>query len=302
VNRILVIGDHLLDCYRFYEQTRTDPANGNVPVIELLKEETVPGGTGNLVRNLEALCEDKVNFFHKPYWDFTPTKTRHYVDDKFILREDKSDSIIYHKRIIDEFLNFIYDDDFVIISDYHKGTITPSDIKTILDRCEQLNNVKTFVDTNHVFPEHKNITWLKINRKTAFEAVNTYEKDAAKIISNKTSSNTIITKGEAGFVAYIKEIEQTISYTKDDSNGFIDSIGAGDSFLAGFVAHLAQQHAWMGALFYADIVAHLSTQRLGTLSVVGKEEADAVYHNINTSIEEVGDTSYIHRSICPENP
>ena len=44
------------------------------------------------------------------------------------------------------------------------------------------------------------------------------------------------------------------------------------------------------------MVAHLSTTQLGTLKVVDKIEIDNEYKHIQTSIEEMGDTIYVHRS------
>ena len=64
MNRVLVIGDYLDDRYRFYEQTRTDPANSDVPVVVNTANISVDGGVGNLVKNIESLCNCKVLFFH----------------------------------------------------------------------------------------------------------------------------------------------------------------------------------------------------------------------------------------------
>ena len=55
MSRVLVIGDYLDDRYRFYEQTRTDPANNNAPVVVNTTNVSVDGGAGNLVKNIESL-------------------------------------------------------------------------------------------------------------------------------------------------------------------------------------------------------------------------------------------------------
>ena len=78
----------------------------------------------------------------------------------------------------------------------------------------------------------------------------------------------------------------------------IDAIGAGDTFLAGFVSYLVKHDdADLPALVYADIVAHLSTQQLGTIDVADVSKADEEYKNGKTSIEECKDTLYVHRTI-----
>jgi len=297
MNRILVIGDLLTDHYRFLKPLRSDPANNVALVVESEREEMVVGGTGNLVRNLKSLYGEDVHFWYT-CGNERPMKIRYYVEDRFILREDKDDVIKHDENVIDEFVDLIEDEDFVVISDYHKGTIEYTDIVRIIGRCQELENVTIFADTNHVFPEHENVDWLKINLKTAKECVNKNGKDIAKVISKKNNSNVIITKGEDGFIAYFKELEQLIYFTKDPNNNFVDAIGAGDTFLAGFVSYLARHNMGeLPALVYADIVAHLSTSQLGTLDVVTAEAADEEYKNAKTSIEETEDTLYVHRTI-----
>ena len=304
MSRILVIGDLMVDRYRFFKPLRSDPANNVALVVECENQVDVNGGAGNLVRNLGSLCQKEINFFHaccfyEPGEYQLPTKIRYYMKDKlFILREDRHDSINHDKSIIEKFINFIEPNDFVIISDYHKGTLNYGDIANIISKCRDIEGVKVLVDTNHVYPEHEGIDWLKINLKTAKECVDNFSKDTAEKISQMNSSNVIITQGEEGFTAYLKDSKTTVVFTKDKNEDCIDAIGAGDTFLAGFVSYLVKHDdADLPALIYADIVAHLSTQQLGTIDVVDVDKADAEYKNAKTSIEECKDTLYVHRSL-----
>jgi bifunctional ADP-heptose synthase (sugar kinase/adenylyltransferase) len=303
MSRILVIGDLMVDRYRFFKPLRSDPANNAALVVECEKQVDVDGGAGNLSRNLESLCQKEINFFHARCFDEPgeykiPTKIRYYVEDRFILREDKYDSIIHDKSIIEEFINFIKPNDFVIISDYHKGTLNYDDIVRIIEKCRQTSGVKVLVDTNHVYPEHEGIDWLKINLKTAKKCVENFSKDTAEKISQMNNSNVIITQGEEGFTAYLKDVKTNVVFTKDKNKNCIDAIGAGDTFLAGFVSYLVKHDdANLPALVYADIVAHLSTQQLGTIDVVDVNKADEEYKNGKTSIEECKDTLYVTRTI-----
>ena len=89
MSRVLIIGDCLIDHYKFYKRVRHDPATVDVPVMKLIKEIKVDGGAGNLVRNLKELIDIEVMFFHRS----TPLKIRYYIDDKFIWREDINDEI-----------------------------------------------------------------------------------------------------------------------------------------------------------------------------------------------------------------
>ena len=304
MSRILVIGDLITDRYRFLRSLRSDPANDSALVVERERQESVKGGAGFLVRNLESLCNTKVNFFHTSHFRSLPMKTRYYVEDKFILREDKGDTIKHDEKLIDRFLNYILPGDFVIISDYHKGTIKYEDIFRIIKKCREVGDVTIFVDTNHVKPEHKGVDWLKINYKTARESVNIFGINIAKKISAKTDTNVIVTKGAEGFSAYLRKNDESIYYTKDEyKNGakhFVDSIGAGDTFFAGFISALVNKEKIIPSLIYADVVAHLSTTQLGTIKVVDKTEADTEFKHIETTTEESGGAIYVHRTIIDD--
>ena len=292
--RVLVLGDRLLDHYKFYNRVKYDPATVDVPVMKLIKEIKVDGGAGNLVRNLKELIDMEVMFFHGG----VPLKIRYYIDDKYVFREDINDEVLHSSQLIDEFVGEIKDNDYVVISDYHKGTIKYSDIKRILAKCNETNI--TFVDTNHVQPEHEGVDWLKINYETARESVNIFGEYIAKKISNKTGTNVIVTRGRAGFTAYLRDSNETIYYTKNDTECFVDSIGAGDTFLAGFISGLVNKKEVTSSLIYADVVAHLSTTKLGTIKAADKAEADNEYKHIQTFIEENGDIIYVHRAFIDE--
>ena len=292
--RVLVLGDILQDHYKFYKNIRNDPATPDIPVVKLVNEVKVAGGAGNLVRNLKELIELEAVFFHGG----VPLKIRYYIDDKYVFREDVNDEIFHSSQLIDEFVDEIEDNDYVVISDYHKGTVEYSDIKKILNKCNETNI--TFIDTNHVQPEHEGVSWLKINYETAKESVNVSGKDIAKKVSDKTGTNVIVTRGSDGFIAYLRKDDETIYYTKDDTEYFVDSIGAGDTFLAGFVSALVNKKEVISSMIYADVVAHLSTTKLGTLKVVDKIEIDNEYKHIQTTVEENGDTIYVNRSFIDD--
>ena len=50
------------------------------------------------------------------------------------------------------------------------------------------------------------------------------------------------------------------------------------------------------SLIYADVVAHLSTTQLGTIDAVNKEKAEVEYLKAQTSVDEVREKKYVHRT------
>ena len=296
MSRILVIGDLLVDQYVFYKKERTDPANDKVPVISVINSVGYPGGAGNLVRTIKGLGKEDVEFSYleqKP-----PLKIRNYIDGIYTFRQDINDKYEHDDVFIKKVINSIQPNDFVIISDYHKGTFNYKDIEKIIKRCNELGNVKTFIDTNFVEPEHSNATWLKINLHTARKTLSEIKSDAAKKLSEKYNCNAIITRGEEGFIAHSKDEDLTFFYTKNKNKTYIDAIGAGDSFLAGFVKSLFDEKSLLDSLIMADVVAHLSTKILGTTDVVLKEKSDNLFDNIKKEFfdneEQSKRIKYIH--------
>ena len=288
MKRVLVIGDYLIDRYVLYQQERYDPANSQAPVVKLVSDCVVQGGAANFVRNLQEMVDFKtqVKFYYvdQPKLGDFPTKKRVFVEDKFVFREDTNDEIVHDESLIEEFIANIQDNDHVVISDYHKGTLNESDIEKIIDRCNSLSNVKTFVDTNFIKDCHKGCTWLKINALTAEQYnPNARRSHIIKDITDKFSCNTIITRGESGLVCLSKDGEQGIRIVKDEDPTFIDSIGAGDACLVGLVKSVVDGKDLKDTLLYADICGHLSTYSLGTLKTLDKNEIDSKFKRVKTT-------------------
>jgi len=293
MKRVLVIGDYLIDRYVLYQQERYDPANSQAPVVKLVSDCVVQGGAANFVRNLQDVVDldTQVKFYYVDQVklrDF-PTKKRVFVEDKFVLREDTNDEIEHDESLIEEFIANIQDNDHVVISDYHKGTLDELDIEKIIDRCNSLSNVKTFVDTNFIKDCHKGCTWLKINTLTAEQYKPNTRKDyIIKDITNKFSCNTIITRGESGLVCLSKDGEEAIRILKDEDPIFIDSIGAGDACLVGLVKSVIDGRDFKDTLIYADICGHLSTYSLGTLKTLDKNEVDSKFKRAKITEDDHG--------------
>ena len=288
MKRVLVIGDYLIDRYVLYQQERYDPANSQAPVVKLVSDCVVQGGAANFVRNLQEVVDfnTQVKFYYvdQPKLGDFPTKKRVFVEDKFVFREDTNDEIVHDESLIEEFIANIQDNDHVVISDYHKGTLDESDIEKIIDRCNSLSNVKIFVDTNFIKDCHKGCTWLKINTLTAEQYnPNARRSHIIKDITNKFSCNTIITRGESGLVCLSKDGEQGIRIIKDEDPTFIDSIGAGDACLVGLVKSVVDGKDLKDTLLYADICGHLSTYSLGTLKTLDKNEIDSKFKRVKTT-------------------
>ena len=75
------------------------------------------------------------------------------------------------------------------------------------------------------------------------------------------------TKGEEGFVSYIKEVSQTILYSKDDNTNFVDSIGAGDTFLSALVVEYIKSQDIIKSIRFAQKCTTMVVQKQGVTTV-----------------------------------
>ena len=124
--KILVIGDNCTDVFIYGRCHRLSP-EAPIPVFEPSKTITNDGMAGNVVANLRKLGVEKVELIsnHEQI-----TKTR-YVEEKsnqMLLRVDSNDKVrnTFDVKKVD-FDSY----DAVVVADYDKGFLTPSDIQLI---------------------------------------------------------------------------------------------------------------------------------------------------------------------------
>lgn len=159
MKRVLVIGDVMIDRYKYVKSTRA-AAEADISVWDEIKVENRLGGAANVANNLKALGGDDVevtlagvfgNLFregvdliknHGINTDIcvggtSMIKTR-YVDNdsmKYILRSDNikrfSDDDVRFFQML--FKSYMYERSFdaIVISDYDKGTLTDEIISCI---------------------------------------------------------------------------------------------------------------------------------------------------------------------------
>ena len=148
MNKILILGDLIIDKYLFGSSDRISP-EAPVPVVNFIKEETYLGGAGNVFRNLLSLeCDSKficvtnqplnylskINGFDSNSVEcivdnsiISPEKKRIISNNQQIVRIDKEVnkdlSNESHKQVIDILTKNLNNISVVILSDYSKGVL-----------------------------------------------------------------------------------------------------------------------------------------------------------------------------------
>lgn len=134
---------------------------------------------------------------------------------------------------------------------------------------EFLNGVY-LVTPNEV--EAEGLTGIKVVDESSAE-------EAAKVFFSKGVQNVIITLGNKGAYINDRKISKIVPAYEVNT---VDTTGAGDAFNGGLVAALAEGKSLYDAVLFANAVAALSVQKLGTTpSMPTRAETDEFIANQN---------------------
>ncbi len=302
---VLVIGDLMLDTYTTGKVKRISP-EAPVSVLHVQKEESRPGGAGNVALNLislgakviivgrvghdmagdqlkTSLKNEGIDVDHLLYQKSykTPVKNRLIADAQQVLRVDFETitSLDNHlEELILERLSSIIDNvQIVAISDYGKGFLTGTLLKGVID-ISRSKNIPVIVDPKgEDFSKYSGATVLKPNLSEAYAAVKApahtpLEEVASTILQNSDVDMLLITRSEAG-MSLFHESGQSFNFPVR-SKEVKDVTGAGDTVLAMISVALANQLDIKYGAQLANIAAGLAIERLGCARIKLSEMAE----------------------------
>ena len=212
-NKVLVIGERCTDVFVYGISNRKSP-EGNGPVFVPIDENKGLGMAGNTANNIMAMGLDVDTYFDKG----NITKTRYVNKDtnELYLRVDEND--VTHRIDIYD-LPDLKKYDAIVISDYCKGFLTEEDISKIAS----LHNL-VILDTKKKLGDWcKDITFIKVNRQE-------FQNNFGVIKENDWLFDKIICTLDRGGAMYKTQTFKIIAIDSADVSG------AGDTFVAGFVA------------------------------------------------------------------
>ena len=254
MKKILVIGDSCHDVYTYGTCNRLNP-EAPVPLFvpNNNKTKVTLGMARNVFKNflmLDVSCDILTNE------KSLPTKIR-YVDEvsnQMLLRVDDND---FANPITGTELESIDFDkyDAIVISDYNKGFLTYEDIMYIAERHD-----KVFLDTKKQI-EHwcDDVNFVKVNEKEF--------QNNERYLTEDFPNNLIVTLGREGALYYNKNI-----YIKPLNRVEVrDVAGAGDTFLAAFVADYLKNDDICKAIEFANKCASYAVSQRGVVVVDLKE-------------------------------
>lgn len=260
-NRVLVIGDLMLDHYIIGQSNRMSP-EAPVPVVVPIKKYSVPGGAGNVALHLATmkakvscigvvgndkwgkdlinLLEGNIDISNIIMSESFPTtlKQRTYLAGKQILRVDEEEKLdsSYDIKINNSVIDILHKFDIIILSDYNKGVLSKNTITHILNIANK-HNIPVIIDpkkNNFSYYRGANILTPNLNElRKASEVVITDDESIIKSCQNLIKRNKfeyiVTTKGENGMTIVGKDLVKNIEPYKVKNP---DVTGAGDTVVS----------------------------------------------------------------------
>ncbi|WP_428485534.1 PfkB family carbohydrate kinase [Rhodopila sp.] len=300
---VLVIGDVMLDRYTYGEVSRISQ-EAPVPILAIDREVALPGGAGNVVRNLTAFgCatafisvvgDDQAGsdltglIGGQPNVEpwllvqgsrTTTLKTRLIASGQQLLRADREQTDPIHPKLADRMLRIALDamaaTSVTVLSDYGKGVLS-ADVPVRLVEAARKAGRKLIVDPRGSdFARYAGADVVMPNRLELAAAAHMPVDTEAAIIAAAQHLRVehgfgavVVTRGNDGMT--LVDATRVLHFPAEAADVY-DTSGAGDTALATLGAALAAKLDLAVAVRLANLAAGISVGKVGA-SVV--READ----------------------------
>lgn len=299
--KILVVGDLMIDEYIWGNVSRISP-EAPIPVVEVSREESKPGGAANVIINLIAMgakvyCagvvgadanahklekyfrDHKVNYSALIEDTNRPTtiKTRVIAHNQQVVRIDKEKKLAISSAIREKMLTklkpVIKEMDGIILSDYNKGMMTKEIVDGVMKAAAgKIVAVDPKPQNMALF---KNTTLITPNKKEAAGATGIdieTEKDiltaGSKLKKELAIKAVLITRGEDGMSLFE---DSGISHVPTVAREVFDVTGAGDTVISVATLALCAGADFKEAAVLSNVAAGISVAEVGVYAVTAKE-------------------------------
>ncbi len=306
-DEVLVIGDIVLDCYVDCNSKYSDNEKVNKLIV---KEKTyVPGNAANVANNianlgisvhlfgvigedrhghqLETLLNPSVrNNILKTSNRYTPIKTRYLNEDQEISARIDEEEYVALSDMESRYLFTLFEKirnkiGYLIISDLNKGTFSHQFLQRIIAKAKEANIVilvdpsdsrelSSYVNCDFLFPNlHEFERLTKQKFKNLSEGIN-----FSKSLIKELGIHNILLKADKMGSVFINL--NNIYYFPSVNDKVICTIGAGDSFISGFVYSLIKNTDILKAFLFANLSSSISISKKNT-ATVEREELELAY-------------------------
>jgi D-beta-D-heptose 7-phosphate kinase/D-beta-D-heptose 1-phosphate adenosyltransferase len=299
---VLVVGDAMLDRYVYGAVRRISP-EAPVPVLAVEREVAMPGGAGNVVRNLTAVGaavafvsvvgDDQAGsdltglIGGQPGVEpwllvqgarHTTTKTRFIANGQHLLRADQEVVQAIHPRLADRMVKIAADavaaTAILVLSDYGKGVLDGATAKRLIDAAHAAGRRVVVDPKGRDYARYEGADIVTPNRAELAEAtglpVDTEEAvlEAMRALQAAHGFGAVlVTRSEDGMTLLDGA---RVHHFPAEAEEVHDVSGAGDTVVATLAAGLAGGLALPIAARLANIAAGIVVGKVGT--AVAREE------------------------------
>jgi D-beta-D-heptose 7-phosphate kinase/D-beta-D-heptose 1-phosphate adenosyltransferase len=308
--RIACVGDVMLDRYVSGSVDRISP-EAPIPVLDVKHQTAMPGGAGNLARNLIALgasvdfaaavgddeaAEElrallsensriKCALITEP-GRTTAIKTRFLSGDQQLLRADEESvgpvSGPTRSKILDAVRVALTHCHVMVLSDYGKGVIDNPLAGTIITAARAAGKPVIVDPKGRNYERFRGADIVTPNRKELFDAVGVpivvgdETLIARKLIDEFELGAVLVTLGKDGMTV-VPADGDAVSLPAETREVF-DVTGAGDTVVAALAAALGAGATLHEAAALANIAAGIVVGKVGTAVAYASEVSDALRH------------------------
>jgi D-beta-D-heptose 7-phosphate kinase/D-beta-D-heptose 1-phosphate adenosyltransferase len=302
--RGLVLGDVMLDRFVYGSVERISP-EAPIPVISIERYADMPGGAGNVVRNLAAMGARAIliGVVGDDAWAVslrtqleqvpgvqarfitdatrpTTVKTRYVADGQQVLRADRESrsalSQDAQQRLLAEFARALPESDIVLLSDYGKGVLSESVVAAAIGLAAKAGKSVIVDPKAKSFAKYRGATVLTPNRHElqqacGFECLSDEEVvvGARRILADGICSTMVVTRGKDGMS--VVPAEGAATHLRTTARDVFDVSGAGDTVAAAMALGLAAGGDIVEACTLANLAAGIVVGKPGTAIVTTGE-------------------------------
>jgi D-beta-D-heptose 7-phosphate kinase/D-beta-D-heptose 1-phosphate adenosyltransferase len=293
---VLVVGDAMLDRYVYGEVSRVSP-EAPVPILCVTREVAMPGGAGNVVRNLIAL-EAAVAFVSVVGDDqagsdltgliggqqnvepwllvqggrTTTLKTRYIAQGQHLIRADREETLALPEKLAERLIRIATDamaaTSVTILSDYQKGVLGADVAPRLIAAAKSLGRRVIVDPKGRDYTRYNGADIVTPNRRELAEATGLSVDTesgivaAAQVLLQRHGFGAVlVTRAEDG-MSLITANE--IRHYPGEAPEVFDVSGAGDTVVATLAAAMAVDVPLFDAARLANIAGGIVVGKVGT--------------------------------------
>jgi D-beta-D-heptose 7-phosphate kinase/D-beta-D-heptose 1-phosphate adenosyltransferase len=293
---VLVVGDVMLDRYVYGSVNRVSP-EAPVPILTVAREVAMPGGAGNVVRNLIALeaaaafvsvvgddqaGSDLTGLIGGQHgvepWLLvqggrtTTLKTRYIAAGQHVLRADREETISLPEKLAERLIRIATDamaaTSVTILSDYRKGVLGADVAPRLIAAAKALGRPIIVDPKGTDFSRYAGADIITPNLKELADATGMSVDTEPHI---ESAALTLLLRHDFGAVLVTRSQDGMSLITKDATRHYpaeakevFDVSGAGDTVVATLAAALAVQVPVADAARLANIAGGIVVAKTGT--------------------------------------